>query len=589
MSITTAIARAASNTANGNQDITDASFGGGTPKACIVIWNECITAGTAIDGARFSYGFATGAANQGCTSGNAQHNDAVSGDYRGQSEFDRVINGNAFGGSGAYCDGAFVSFITNGIRINWVQAPTIASLMTVILLGGDDLQAHADNYVMGVDTTVNDITAPGFQPQLIFSLGQNNNGAGTQRISRGVIWDEPSVGIKQHALSQFSLNGGNPTDISSTVYQSLGTAFKFRTSASIDISLAYSDFDANGFTTTTVGPGGTTNNLYLALDFGANNEILFDTYVTPASTGDDKQTVGFKPQLAMLLFLEEITAFDTQFRSGTRGWAVFNETSEFCESSSDEDGVDATIGGTNTQSLSSARALEVPDGAGTLDIEADFVSFDSTGYTLNYTNIPVAQRAYLQVVIEADDPQVPGAAVLTGIGDLVAVGADRLPGAASLTGIGDIVAFGNTVPQAELTGIGLLKARGVDANAEGGAGIILRHRGGLGEMSGIVQRREFIELTSAASEVVSAPFHLGGNSWEVKFKTAAALNGIEGSYDLEDWDVMTDLFNAPITDRDAGTIVGLERPKWLRTVVSIDASQPREFSSIISVQKQQGS
>ena len=570
MAVTTAIARAASNTANGNQDITDASFGGGTPKACIVIWNECITTGTAIDGQRYSYGVATGASNQACTSGNGEHNDAASGDYRGQSEFDRVINGNAFGGSGAYCEGAFVSFITNGIRINWVLAPTIASLMTVILLGGDDLQAHVDNYDMGVDTTVNDITAPGFQPQLIFSMGQEGDGAGNQRVSVGVIWDEPSVGIKQHCESQFSDNGGNPTDISSTIFGSSGLVFKFRTTATVDSELVYSDFDSQGFTTTTGGAGSGTSNIYLALDFGSNNKLFFDTYVTPVSTGDDTQTVGFKPQLAMILILEEITAFDAQSRGGTRGWSVFNETDEFCETTSDEDGVDATIGGTNTQSLSSARALEIPSGDGTLDIEADFVSFGATGYTLNYTNIPATQRAYLQVAIEAN-------AIVQSFG------------AAVLTGKGFLAAFGNTVPRASLTGRGLMKARGVDINAEGGAGIILRHRGGLGEMGGIVQRREFIRLTSGAAEVVGAPFHLGGNSWEVKFKTAAALNGIEGSYDLEDWDVMTDLFNAPIEGRGAGTVVGLERPKWLRTLVAIDVSQPREFSSVISVQKQQGS
>lgn len=529
MAVSSAIARAASNTANGNQDITDASFGGGTPKACIVIWNEATITGTAIDGARFSYGFASGVANQACVSGNAEHNDPVSGDYRGQTEFDRVINGNVFGSSAAYCNGAFVSFITDGIRINWVQAPTIASLMTVILLGGADLQVHVDNYDMGVDTTVNDITAPGFQPQLILSMAQNINGAGTQKITRGVIWDEPSVGIKQHALAQFSQNTANPTDISAAVYQSHGTVLKFRTTAAIDIALTYSDFDSQGFTTTTSDGDGTgTNNVYMALDFGSETKVFFDTYVTPASTGDDTKTVGFRPQLAMILFLEDITAFDTQFRSGTRGWTVFNETSEFCESTSDEDGVDATIGGTNTQSLSSARALEVPAGDGTLDIEADFVSFSDTGYTLNYTNIPVAQRAYLQVVI------------------------------------GEVIGLGDN------------------------AAIILRGRGE-DEMGAIVQRRKFLELTSAASRVESAPFLLGGNSWDVQFKGPDPLGGIEGSNDLEDWDVMKDLFNAPIEAKTGETVVGLERPKYLRTFVDIDVGQPQVFSQIINVQKQQGS
>ncbi len=108
-------------------------------------------------------------------------------------------------------------------------------------------------------------------------------------------------------------------------------------------------------------------------------------------------------------------------------------------------------------------------------------------------------------------------------------------------------------------------------------------------MGAIVQRRKFLELTSAASRVESAPFHLGGNSWEVQFKGPGALAGIEGSNDLEAWTTMKDLFNAPIEAKTAETVVGLERPKWLRTFVAIDVGQPQTFSQIINVQKQQGS
>jgi hypothetical protein len=109
------------------------------------------------------------------------------------------------------------------------------------------------------------------------------------------------------------------------------------------------------------------------------------------------------------------------------------------------------------------------------------------------------------------------------------------------------------------------------------------------EMGAVVQRRKFLALGSLASRVETEPFLLGGNAWEVQFKAPAALCGMEGSNDLQEWDTMTDILGVPIVSKNSSTSVGLERPKYLRFFVDIDAGQPQSFSAIIVVQKEQGS
>lgn len=528
MAVITAIARAVSNLALGNQDITDASFGGGIPKACILLWSNAIADGVAASNARSSYGMATGASNQGCMSFNSEDAQVVTSDCRCDLELDKIIDIRNPGSSTVEGVAVFVSFITDGIRIEWTDTAPVAGLITVVLLGGDDFQAHVDNYALGALGSTVDTTAPGFQPNVVLSFSVFANGSNSLRIGTGIAWDDEGS-ITQILWADHHNNSSNPTDVTQAIFNNIGGGLKNRTDGTNPFfGILFSDFDANGFTTeVTQADASPASHLYLAMDFGPN-PVFFGTYVTPASTGDDAEAVGFKPQLAFLFILEQVVAFNTQTRGGSEGVAVFNETSEFCQSISDEDGLDPTVNPTNTRSRSSAKALDVPDGSGTLEAVATLASFDDDGYTLNYTIVPSTQRAYLQFIIGTD------------------------PVAPAVT-----------------------------------PALINRIRGD--EMGAVIQIREFLELTSAASRVETKPFHLGGNAWEVQFKAPASLCGIEGSNDLQEWDTMNDILGLPIVSKNSATFVGLERPKYLRFFVDTDVGEPQTFSAVIAVQKQQGS
>jgi hypothetical protein len=147
---------------------------------------------------------ATAVANQGCMSFNSQDGDIAGLDTRSELVFDQIIRVNTFGSSATDGSAAFVSFITDGIRINWTDFPPVAGLITVVLFGGDDFQAHVDNYALGAATTVVDTTAPGFQPNVVLSMSVHNDAGGSWRIGTGIAWDD--VGVTQHIWTDYHDN-----------------------------------------------------------------------------------------------------------------------------------------------------------------------------------------------------------------------------------------------------------------------------------------------------------------------------------------------------------------------------------------------
>ncbi len=109
-------------------------------------------------------------------------------------------------------------------------------------------------------------------------------------------------------------------------------------------------------------------------------------------------------------------------------------------------------------------------------------------------------------------------------------------------------------------------------------------------MSAKVLREIPVEVTSGAAQVNSDAIRLGANPWDVQFTLAPdSICLVEGSNDKLIWETMTDMFNVPISGVGEVMRVGLERPKWIRFGVGIDASQPRKFSAIFAIGKEQGS
>jgi hypothetical protein len=416
MAVSVAVTRVACNTSTGTQDITITAFG--TPKAALFICSEATTDGTAASNYQLSVGAATGVSNEWCLSVNSEDGQA-SADTQSSTDSDRVIRINTAGTNTVDGDAEFTAFITDGVRINWITAPSAAWLLTVVLFGGDDLSAHANSVGLG-DATDNavDITAPGFEPTLIIAACNDALAmdANQTHIEPSIGFVHNGVGVSHGNATVYMANGaanGSPDGRCTESYGVMG----LNTSGGLDWGGEFGSFDSSGFTVTTRNAGANSTSLmYLALGLAGTEAGYVGTVNTPTSTGNDGQTgPGFTPQ-AVLQIGTHMEAIDTAYNSsplaGALAAAAFDASNEYMTSVNDEDAA-ATI---NTQCLSDNTAVELPNDDGTAGLTASFVSMDANGYTLNYSAVTANAKKFFVMAVEE-----PSGALSVNVSDVISL------------------------------------------------------------------------------------------------------------------------------------------------------------------------
>ena len=341
-----------------------------------------------------SYGAVTGASNRWAAV-------AMTEDAAGRTDVSRIFFNTrcwalyeVVGTKAIISEGDFDSFITDGIRLNQSTASGNTEDITVILFGGDDVSAHANAFIpSGTDVEL-DITDPGFEPDILF-LGHaqvaaadglsdgfdfgigivHNDGASTitQRSWRGNLSDNDTAALCTENASQL---GGT-----------VGTG-----SAYID----FDTFDSSGFSATLTGTGGVTGEVgYLALKF-ANHSSLVDTW-GPSGTGNQSYTGGgFKPQFVMGIFKR--TPFN--FPNTTTGLSIGYGVTDGVVDSSHWFWQEDAAADSNTDADSSAKAADVKNNVGTDSGVAAFSSFDSGGWTYNFSDS--ADGNWMMLAVEED-------------------------------------------------------------------------------------------------------------------------------------------------------------------------------------------
>lgn len=407
MGVTVAVARAAVNTDTGTQDFTSSDMGDLTPSAALFIVTACLTDGTPANNRVIGIGSTTGSSNRWAVNSSDEHNQATTDTYQRwvNDKCIQIINpadGSIDG------DADFDSFITNGVRINWGNAPGSAYLMTVVLFGGTDLSVHAGSFdVQNVVDTTTDITDPGFEPDLLIvaaNTGQPNPDTiqSQSELSLGVVHNDGVGGITQRGLWINSRDNQATGEVASILIDDGAIAERAPSDGDPDWYGEFGVFDANGFSCTTRDAGGNNRDIhYLALNFNGVVDSWVGNYTTPTSAGNDGETgPGFTPQFVYLLGTHA-EAIDTAYvdaNAGTLSVSVIDEDDAFCNSVSSEDAAATT----NTQSLSDDTAIECPDDDGTAGITASFVSFDANGWTLNYSAVTTNAKIFLALAIEAE-------------------------------------------------------------------------------------------------------------------------------------------------------------------------------------------
>lgn len=392
MGVSVAVVRVAANTSTGTQDITTADLGGLTPKGAILIATRAVTSGTAADGAGWYVGFTDGTnhANMGYEDLHGSETTLTLGSQDTTSPPVLIIYTGAATGT---IDGSanFSAWITNGITIDWTDAPAAAYLITAYLFAGSDLSAAAlvATDVANTVDNVTDITSIGFEADVVI-LGCNDpvamaNQAG---IHLGFIHNDRGGTVVQRAIAMSSRSGQTAGQARATMHTNACAAV-YLGNGSLDWYAEAGSFDSSGFSVTTRNAGANGADLCgLALRFGASPVVSSKvyTYSTPTSTGSNTDAnPDFEPQFVMYLMTKTAVAatLETDADGGPVGVATVDADGDVITMTTAVD--DAALV-TNTQSLSDTY-LNFPTDDGSLTQEATLTSMGSTGPVWNWSGV----------------------------------------------------------------------------------------------------------------------------------------------------------------------------------------------------------
>lgn len=409
MGVTVAEVRVAANTSTGTQDITTPDLGGLTPKAVLLIATRAVTDGVAVDGAGLYLGMTDGTntLNQayeeehGAPTSDVQSKTDLSSPplliiYDGTA--DDIIEGSA----------DFSAWITDGIRINWTDAPASAFLITAVFFAGTDLSAACLLPTSLGDTTdlATDITAIGFESDVFIPmLCHSGTGVG---MAMGLVHNNRSGTVTQRSVNYFSRNGQATLQVFSVMRADAGVA-EYSTGGVFDWRGEFSSFDSSGFTVTTRNAGGNSRQMGgLALRFGASPVVASKVYTspTPTSTGSHTDSnPGFQPQFVLYLMNRAQTAaiVEGDADAGPFGILVTDADDTFSNTIASEDGA----ADSNTQSLSDDK-LNLTTHTGASGHEATLTSMGSTGPVWNYSATDGIARLWAALAIQT------GSSALTG-------------------------------------------------------------------------------------------------------------------------------------------------------------------------------
>jgi len=376
--------RVALATDDNNQDITVSGIG--TPKAAIFIVSKAAANGTVAADATLSIGYTDGT-NQFCTTA-----EIIDG---GGATSSRRFASNAQIYSLGYSDqtGEFISWITDGVRINSTTLPA-GYLLTVIFITGSDVEgALAFDRALQSSTSPQDFTGIGFAFDALFLSHSYSSGFSALThgvLSLGCVINDNASTPTQKSIGWCADSGsasGDQNTIASDTYALVGPLID-----SNRFNVTISDIDSTGYTHTTSGSTGTIT-VGLALKFAAGVSFELVDSVIPTSGNYAQADIGFEPEFGMMAHVigpSSYDSLDTGANSGAFSIAAFDASTIYTNSVSDEDGADPIV----AKALST-DAFRLLDNDATDAVVASSYAFDADGwdFTLS-TNPGVAPRGW---------------------------------------------------------------------------------------------------------------------------------------------------------------------------------------------------
>ena len=297
---------------SGTRDYTLPGFG--TPKAAIIF----STGAYGDDDALYAYptnnfsqsiGFYDGVAQRLATA-LTRHALATTSTYeRGQND---AVVGIWQSSTGDYSSAA-AAWVTDGIRLTWAMDASFEYNLpvTIVLFAGDDVSADvATANIPGTEDASEAVTAPGFQPDLVFFNQCGYLSGSTVHNTLGGL----GIAINDGNLTQMCIARGDANAIAageSTARFLTDRMAGRMLDGSLTQSAELTAFSSTGFTLTArEGSVATRDVQYLALKI-ARHRLWVGEITTPTSPGTQAVTgPGFRPSFVMQV-MSMLTAVDT--------------------------------------------------------------------------------------------------------------------------------------------------------------------------------------------------------------------------------------------------------------------------------------
>jgi hypothetical protein len=397
-----AVVTAAANTSTGTQNFTVSGFG--TPIAAMFVVSRA-TSGSEAAHAAICVGFTDGTRNRVvCMQSEDGGTRTDSDSSTSSSQCVRILDAGATSIDG---EADWNAWVTDGVQIDWTNAPASAYLVTVILFGGSMSQAYT-NHVDLTNTfpTTVDVTAPGFRPNLVIAAccdAEGIDSSGTAgKLSLGFVHDDNGTVTQMSYCHQernnqgTSANGnGKRTDMGIHAVAFDGT---------YDWGGSFNTFDANGFSVTANNAAmNSTAMIYLAIDTGTTVEVKIQEEVTPGSTGTQGYTgYGWVPD-GVMFCLTYLTASGNDTDAGVEAagfsFGAMDNTDEAAQAFRSRDNVGTPDTGSFANQSAIPLAILEEDGVGA-HVTGVYTSMDSDGYTINYlTSVPSSPVYFIACAI----------------------------------------------------------------------------------------------------------------------------------------------------------------------------------------------
>lgn len=299
------------------------------------------------------------------------------------------------------------TFDSDGFTLTYSnQNSTATSDIYYLAIGGSDVtNVKVGSITAATSAGTVGYTGVGFQPDIVFFMGANASSLATTTSGLVNFFGVAKSSSERGCMSMCAEDTGGATDNSRC--QKLNKCITFHDpadSTAIDGEADFVSMDPNGFTLDWTDPAALGNTIFYMAIKGGRWKV--GSFNQRTSTGTSATTgVGFTPKGLFLMSFNNVasSAIERSLRmsfgagdSTTSRWSIWNGSTDAVNPSQ-------TARGRSTIRVLRCLTENATGTSSTQDSAADIFSFDSDGFTINWTNADAVARE-IMFVAAGDSP-----------------------------------------------------------------------------------------------------------------------------------------------------------------------------------------